>query len=91
MRAFPRLHKQSLVKSPQPQRARTQTPWVRDSLREAESRSRVATLLREDTVLAEIGALTAALKSYQNGDGGFPWIPGGESDACVASIHLLLP
>jgi hypothetical protein len=68
-----------------------ETPWVRDSLREAESRSRVATLLREDTIVAEIGALTAALKSYQNGDGGFPWIPGGGSDACVASIHLLLP
>lgn len=56
-----------------------ETPWVRDAVDEKEAHARIALLF--DATRAENESLAALdrLQSLRNGDGGWPWFPGGST------------
>jgi hypothetical protein len=56
-----------------------ETPWARDAVDEREARARIALLF--DTTRAENETQTALtrLERLRNGDGGWPWFPGGRT------------
>jgi hypothetical protein len=56
-----------------------ETPWVRDAVDEKEARARIALLFDATRVDNEMQAALARLHSLRNGDGGWPWFPGGRT------------
>jgi len=54
-----------------------ETPWVRDAVDEGESRARIALLFDANRADNEMQAALNRLASLRNGDGGWPWFPGG--------------
>jgi hypothetical protein len=56
-----------------------ETPWVRDAVDETEARARIALLFDTNRATAEARAALERLESLRNGDGGWPWFPGGRS------------
>ncbi|MFM8734622.1 MAG: alpha-2-macroglobulin family protein [Pirellulales bacterium] len=56
-----------------------ETPWVRDAVDEREARARIALLFDATRAENEVQAALARLESLRNGDGGWPWFPGGRS------------
>ena len=54
-----------------------ETPWVRDAVDEGESRARIALLFDANRATNEMQAALNRLASLRNGDGGWPWFPGG--------------
>ena len=56
-----------------------ETPWVRDAVDEGESRARIALLFDATRADNETQATLNRLASLRNGDGGWPWFPGGST------------
>jgi hypothetical protein len=56
-----------------------ETPWVRDAVDERESRARIGLLFDTTRATNELQAGLARLETLRNGDGGWPWFPGGQS------------
>ncbi|MEI7782246.1 MAG: hypothetical protein WCJ18_10015, partial [Planctomycetota bacterium] len=52
-------------------------PWVREAVDEREARARIAVLFDANRAADEMRAALARLESLRNGDGGWPWFPGG--------------
>jgi hypothetical protein len=55
----------------------SETPWVRDAVDEKEARARIALLFDATRAGNETEAALARLAALRNGDGGWPWFPGG--------------
>ena len=60
-----------------------ETPWVRDAVNEGEARARIALLFDATRAENEMQAAFARLQNLRNGDGGWPWFPGGSTCDCV--------
>jgi len=56
-----------------------ETPWVRDAVDEKEARARIALLFDATRAQNETQAAMNRLASLRNGDGGWPWFPGGNT------------
>jgi hypothetical protein len=56
-----------------------ETPWVRDAVDEREARARIGLLFDATRATNESEAALARLEALRNGDGGWPWFPGGRS------------
>jgi hypothetical protein len=56
-----------------------ETPWVRDAVDEKEARARIALLFDATRAGNETQAAVARLENLRNGDGGWPWFPGGRT------------
>jgi hypothetical protein len=56
-----------------------ETPWVRDAMDEKEARARIALLFDATRADNETQAALTRLASLRNGDGGWPWFPGGRT------------
>jgi hypothetical protein len=56
-----------------------ETPWVRDAVDETEARARIALLFDVNRATAEARSALERLESLRNGDGGWPWFPGGRT------------
>ena len=56
-----------------------ETPWVRDAVDEKEARARIALLFDATRADNEMQAAVNRLQSLRNGDGGWPWFPGGQT------------
>jgi hypothetical protein len=56
-----------------------ETPWVRDAVDEKEARARIALLFDATRAGNEMQAALARLENLRNGDGGWPWFPGGRT------------
>jgi hypothetical protein len=56
-----------------------ETPWVRDAVDEREARARIALLFDATRAENETGVALARLATLRNGDGGWPWFPGGRT------------
>jgi hypothetical protein len=56
-----------------------ETPWVRDAVDEKEARARIALLFDATRADNETQAALARLQNLRNGDGGWPWFPGGRT------------
>jgi hypothetical protein len=56
-----------------------ETPWVRDAVDEKEARARIALLFDATRAQNETQAALARLATLRNGDGGWPWFPGGRT------------
>jgi len=56
-----------------------ETPWVRDAVDEKEARARIALLFDATRAENETQAALARLATLRNGDGGWPWFPGGRT------------
>jgi hypothetical protein len=56
-----------------------ETPWVRDAVDEKEARARIALLFDATRADNETQAAVNRLQSLRNGDGGWPWFPGGQT------------
>ena len=56
-----------------------ETPWVRDAVDEREARARIGLLFDRTRAENEVRAAFARLEALRNGDGGWPWFPGGRS------------
>ena len=56
-----------------------ETPWVRDAVDEREARARIGLLFDSTRAENEVRAAFERLESLRNGDGGWPWFPGGRS------------
>jgi len=56
-----------------------ETPWVRDAVDEREARARIALLFDATRADNETQAALNRLQSLRNGDGGWPWFPGGQT------------
>jgi hypothetical protein len=56
-----------------------ETPWVRDAVDEKEARARIALLFDATRAQNESQAALTRLASLRNGDGGWPWFPGGRT------------
>jgi hypothetical protein len=56
-----------------------ETPWARDAVDERESRARIALLFDATRAADEVRSAVARLETLRNGDGGWPWFPGGQS------------
>jgi hypothetical protein len=56
-----------------------ETPWVRDAVDEKEARARIALLFDATRAENELAAGLGRLESLRNGDGGWPWFPGGRT------------
>jgi uncharacterized protein YfaS (alpha-2-macroglobulin family) len=64
-----------------------ETPWVRDAVDEREARARIGLLFDSTRAENEVRAAFERLESLRNGDGGWPWFPGGRScDPVTLSI-----
>jgi hypothetical protein len=56
-----------------------ETPWVRDAVNETEARARIALLFDATRAENEVSATLQRLAALRNGDGGWPWFPGGQT------------
>ena len=56
-----------------------ETPWVRDAVDETEARARIALLFDANRATNEARAALRRLESLRNGDGAWPWFPGGRT------------
>ena len=56
-----------------------ETPWVRDAVDEQEARARIGLLFDANHATQESEAALARLAALRNGDGGWPWFPGGRT------------
>jgi hypothetical protein len=56
-----------------------ETPWVRDAVDEQSARARIALLFDATRAENETQAALTRLASLRNGDGGWPWFPGGRT------------
>jgi len=56
-----------------------ETPWVRDAVDETEARARIALLFDANRAANEARAALERLENLRNGDGGWPWFPGGRT------------
>jgi hypothetical protein len=61
-----------------------ETPWVRDAVDETEARARIALLFDANRATAEARSALERLESLRNGDGGWPWFPGGRTSDPVS-------
>ncbi|MFO0801926.1 MAG: alpha-2-macroglobulin family protein [Gemmataceae bacterium] len=57
-----------------------ETPWVRQAVKEGQSRKNVGILFDENRLNDETARLSAKLAQMQNNDGMWPWYPGGRSN-----------
>ncbi len=56
-----------------------ETPWVRDAVDEQEARARIGLLFDATRAGNETRDALTRLASLRNGDGGWPWFPGGRT------------
>jgi hypothetical protein len=56
-----------------------ETPWLRDAVDEGEARARIALLFDATRAANETRSALDRLETLRNGDGGWPWFPGGRS------------
>ena len=59
------------------------TPWLRDAESEVEQRQAIANYFDSTRLTEEFAKLNAQLTSRQNSDGGWSWMPEGESSTWV--------
>ena len=57
-----------------------ETPWVRQAVKEGQSRKNVGILFDDNRLNAETAALSQKLAQSQHADGSWPWFPGGPGD-----------
>lgn len=60
-----------------------ETPWVRQAVKEGQSRKNVGILFDENRLNDETARLTQKLAQMQNADGMWPWFPGGRSSEYI--------
>ncbi len=60
-----------------------ETPWVRQAVKEGQSRKNVGILFDDNRLNDETGRLTRKLADMQNADGMWPWFPGGPSNEYI--------
>ncbi|WP_241285480.1 alpha-2-macroglobulin family protein [Chryseobacterium arthrosphaerae] len=65
-----------------------ETPWVLNAKSETETMNRISRLFEVNAMKASINSDWKVLLQYQNGDGGFPWLPGFRS-SYVSSLYIL--
>ncbi|MGB4961008.1 MAG: alpha-2-macroglobulin family protein, partial [Saprospiraceae bacterium] len=65
-----------------------ETPWVRQSLSEAEQKRNLALLFDLNQLADQKAVSLAKLSERQLSNGGFPWIAGGRDD-CYSTQHIL--
>ncbi|WP_027388127.1 alpha-2-macroglobulin family protein [Chryseobacterium gregarium] len=65
-----------------------ETPWVLQSQSETETMNSLSRLFDVSAMRSSINKDWSHLKQYQNGDGGFPWLPGFES-SYTSSLYIL--
>lgn len=65
-----------------------ETPWVLNAQSETETMNRISRLFEVNAMKASINSDWKLLLQYQNGDGGFPWLPGYPS-SYVSSLYIL--
>mmetsp|Transcript_3465 Transcript_3465/g.10725 ORF Transcript_3465/g.10725 Transcript_3465/m.10725 type:complete len:2145 (+) Transcript_3465:96-6530(+) len=65
-----------------------ETPWFRAAKEETLSRYRIGKLFSVDNVDMMYDTLLPTLQRRQNGDGGIPWLPGGDSNPFV-TLYVL--
>ncbi|KQT23695.1 hypothetical protein ASG22_06535 [Chryseobacterium sp. Leaf405] len=65
-----------------------ETPWVLQSQSETETMNSLSRLFDVNAMKNSINKDWSILKQYQNGDGGFPWLPGFES-SYSSSLYIL--
>ncbi|MCE9632011.1 MAG: hypothetical protein K8S94_15020, partial [Planctomycetia bacterium] len=56
-----------------------ETPWVREAVDEKEARARIGLLFDTTRTTNETNAALTRLAALRNGDGGWPWFPGGRT------------
>jgi hypothetical protein len=54
-----------------------ETPWVRQAVKESESRKNIGILFDENRLNEETARLTRKMAEAQHADGSWPWFPGG--------------
>ena len=64
------------------------TPWVRDAQSEQEQRQAMAAYFDQGRIDKELSATASQLAAQQNGDGGWSWMPSGESSAWITQQIL---
>lgn len=64
------------------------TPWLRDAESEIEQRQAIAHYFDSTRMAEEFEKLDAQIASRQNGDGGWSWMPDGESSLWVTEQML---
>lgn len=64
------------------------TPWVRDALGEEEQRKAMAAYFEQGRIEKELAAATRQLALRQNGDGGWSWMPDGQSSLWITEQIL---
>lgn len=64
------------------------TPWLRQSLSEAEQKSEIIKFFSENTIDSQLNSSLTELSTRQNSDGGFSWIPGGKSNIYITTLIL---
>src|SRR5436309_11443489 len=57
-----------------------ETPWVRQAESESQARRNVGILFDDNRLSAETKRLMQQMADWQNGDGAWPWFPGGRGD-----------
>ncbi|MDR2236199.1 MAG: hypothetical protein LBE92_08750 [Chryseobacterium sp.] len=65
-----------------------ETPWVLNAQSETETMNNISRLFDVNTMIKSINSDWKFLLRYQNGDGGFPWLPGYRS-SYVSSLYIL--
>jgi hypothetical protein len=65
-----------------------ETPWVLNAKSEAETMNRISRLFEVNAMNVSINRDWRRLLESQNGDGGFPWLPGFKS-SYVSSLYIL--
>lgn len=66
------------------------TPWVQDAQSEEEQMAAVANYFDKEKLNSQISTLTSQLTSRQNPDGGWSWMPDGQSSLWVTQQVLKL-
>ncbi len=64
------------------------TPWVREAQGEEEQRKAMAAYFDKGRIEKELATLTKQLTSRQNSDGGWSWMPDGESSSWITQQIL---
>lgn len=60
-----------------------ETPWVLDAKSETEQKHKIGMLFKGNRIDNELKAGTEKLSKMQNGNGSFPWFPGGPDNAYI--------
>ncbi len=60
-----------------------ETPWVRQAEEESQARRNVGILFDDNRLNEETAGLAQKMAAMQNGDGAWPWFPGGPGNEYI--------